>query len=54
MSWYDVVPALILLVMAIVWMVTFAVGIQEASDPNHSKRENLSGLEEQLVEDHRE
>lgn len=36
-------------VLAIVLTSTFAVGIQEASDPTHSKAENLSKLEKNLV-----
>lgn len=37
-------------VLAIVLTSTFAVGIQEASDPTHSKAENLSDLEKDLVD----
>lgn len=36
-------------ILAIVFSSTFAVGLHEASDPNHSKAKNLTELEKKVV-----
>lgn len=43
-----IVPAIFTL--AVVASYTFATGLNEASDPNHAKAENLTRLEKSLVQ----